>query len=147
MTMGCCDDCPAAPGARRDDWPLPDPRGKSMEEVRVIRDEIRGRVIDLIDQENWRASGEAALLRSVVVASELRGTGLGGRLTDAAMAFARNSGATSVSLLTTTAAPFFAARGFRAVRWDELPAALGASSELTGACPTSATAMHRDLDE
>jgi arsenate reductase len=34
---------------RRDDWPLDDPKGQSLDEVRRIRDEIRRRVIDLLD--------------------------------------------------------------------------------------------------
>jgi protein-tyrosine-phosphatase len=44
ITMGCGDKCPYVPGLRRDDWPLPDPKGRPMEEVRAIRDELRSRV-------------------------------------------------------------------------------------------------------
>lgn len=44
VTMGCGDECPYAPGAKRDDWPLEDPKGKPIEKVRQIRDEIRNRV-------------------------------------------------------------------------------------------------------
>jgi protein-tyrosine-phosphatase len=50
ITMGCGDKCPYVPGLRRDDWPLRDPKGQPMEEVRVIRDEIRGRVQSLLGQ-------------------------------------------------------------------------------------------------
>ncbi len=50
ITMGCGDKCPYVPGLRRDDWPLSDPKGRPMEEVRAIRDEIRGRVQSLLDQ-------------------------------------------------------------------------------------------------
>ena len=49
ITMGCGDECPYVPGLRRDDWPLDDPKGQSLDEVRRIRDEIRRRVIDLLD--------------------------------------------------------------------------------------------------
>ena len=35
VTMGCGDECPVVPGARRDDWPLEDPKGKSIEAVRT----------------------------------------------------------------------------------------------------------------
>lgn len=50
ITMGCGDNCPYVPGLRRDDWPLSDPKGRPMEEVRAIRDDIRGRVQSLLDQ-------------------------------------------------------------------------------------------------
>ncbi len=40
VTMGCGDECPVVPGTERDDWPLDDPKGKSILEVRAIRDEI-----------------------------------------------------------------------------------------------------------
>jgi arsenate reductase (thioredoxin) len=52
ITMGCGDECPYIPGLRRADWPLPDPKGKPLEEVRQIRDEIRSRVLRLIETEN-----------------------------------------------------------------------------------------------
>lgn len=51
ITMGCGDQCPYIPGLRRDDWPLDDPKGQSIERVRGIRDELRARVEALIDQE------------------------------------------------------------------------------------------------
>lgn len=60
VTMGCGDECPVIPGARRDDWPLPDPKGKPVEEVRRIRDEIRGRVTALLRAEGWIAKQSAA---------------------------------------------------------------------------------------
>ncbi len=51
ITMGCGDKCPYVPGLRRDDWPLKDPKGLPMEEVRAIRDDIRLRVADLLKAE------------------------------------------------------------------------------------------------
>lgn len=48
ITMGCGDECPYVPGLRRDDWPLEDPKGQPIERVRMIRDDIRGRVEALI---------------------------------------------------------------------------------------------------
>ena len=53
ITMGCGDECPVVPGARRDDWPLEDPKGKSMDDVRRIRDDVRARVAVLIRAEGW----------------------------------------------------------------------------------------------
>ena len=47
VTMGCGDACPVYPGKRYLDWELTDPAGRSVEEVRVIRDEIQTRVSDL----------------------------------------------------------------------------------------------------
>lgn len=85
--------------------------------------------------------GPHALLRSAAVAAPWRGLGLGQALTAAALAAARAGGATGVYLLTATAADFFARFGFRPVARAELPAALGASPELQGACPGSAAAM------
>ena len=53
VTMGCGDACPVVPGARRDDWPLEDPKGKPAGRVREIRDEIRDRVSRLVTGEGW----------------------------------------------------------------------------------------------
>lgn len=52
VTMGCGEECPLVPGARVEDWPLPDPKGQPLETVRAIRDEIRTRVLDLIRRES-----------------------------------------------------------------------------------------------
>jgi arsenate reductase (thioredoxin) len=48
VTMGCGDACPVYPGKHYEDWEIADPAGQSMDEVRAIRDEIRGRVENLI---------------------------------------------------------------------------------------------------
>jgi protein-tyrosine-phosphatase len=48
ITMGCGDVCPVFPGKRYEDWELADPRGRPIDEVRVIRDAIRGRVERLL---------------------------------------------------------------------------------------------------
>src|SRR5215471_12784107 len=53
VTMGCGETCPAVPGLRRMDWPLEDPKGKPVERVREIRDDIRTRVADLLAAEGW----------------------------------------------------------------------------------------------
>lgn len=55
VTMGCGDECPVIPGARRDDWPLEDPKGKSIDRVREIRDEVKRRVVELLAREGWTA--------------------------------------------------------------------------------------------
>jgi arsenate reductase len=48
ITMGCGDACPFYPGIRYEDWKLDDPAGQGIESVRPIRDEIKGRVEELI---------------------------------------------------------------------------------------------------
>jgi arsenate reductase len=53
ITMGCGDACPVVPGARRDDWPLVDPKGKSLDEVRAIRDQVRRLVEALVRENGW----------------------------------------------------------------------------------------------
>lgn len=53
ITMGCGDECPVVPGVVRDDWPLEDPKGRPVAQVRVIRDQIRDRVRALIAREGW----------------------------------------------------------------------------------------------
>ena len=50
ITMGCGDVCPVFPGKRYEDWMLDDPAGKSIEEVRVIRNEIKSRVEKLLSE-------------------------------------------------------------------------------------------------
>ena len=44
VTMGCGDTCPYYPGKRYLDWELDDPKGKSIDEVRPIREDIERRV-------------------------------------------------------------------------------------------------------
>jgi len=55
ITMGCGEACPHIPGLRRDDWPLEDPKGKPVERVREIRDEVKTRVEALLAAEGWSA--------------------------------------------------------------------------------------------
>ncbi|RHW23417.1 arsenate reductase ArsC [Nocardioides immobilis] len=50
VTMGCGDACPYYPGKRYEDWELDDPAGKSVEDVRPVRDEIERRVLELLDE-------------------------------------------------------------------------------------------------
>jgi len=50
ITMGCGDTCPFFPGKRYEDWVLDDPAGQGIESVRIIRDEIKKRVEDLLKE-------------------------------------------------------------------------------------------------
>jgi arsenate reductase len=53
ITMGCGEACPVVPGVERDDWPLEDPKGQSIERVRQIREDIARRVRELLRARNW----------------------------------------------------------------------------------------------
>jgi arsenate reductase len=53
VTMGCGDECPFVPGLATDDWPLPDPKGLPIAAVRKIRDDVRRRVVELIQARGW----------------------------------------------------------------------------------------------
>lgn len=53
ITMGCGDECPVVPGVERDDWPLQDPKGQTVERVREIRDEVEKRVRHLLANRGW----------------------------------------------------------------------------------------------
>jgi arsenate reductase len=53
VTMGCGDQCPLVPDTTREDWPLEDPKGKPLDQVRAIRDDIRNRVRALVEREGW----------------------------------------------------------------------------------------------
>jgi arsenate reductase len=57
VTMGCGEACPIAPpSVVRDDWPLEDPKGKPIERVREIRDEVRERVARFVRENGWERS-------------------------------------------------------------------------------------------
>lgn len=58
VTMGCGESCPYVPGLKREDWPLPDPKGKNRDEVAAIRDEIKARVVSLLQDLNALAVSE-----------------------------------------------------------------------------------------
>lgn len=54
ITMGCGEQCPHVPGLRHLDWPLEDPKGKPVERVREIREEVKGLVQELVRAEAWQ---------------------------------------------------------------------------------------------
>jgi protein-tyrosine-phosphatase len=69
ITMRCGDACPIYPGKRYEDWGLSDPaETESIEQVRAIRDDIRGRVEVLLDELGIPA--ERAPASDAVVAEE-----------------------------------------------------------------------------
>ncbi|MCX6450693.1 MAG: arsenate reductase ArsC [Actinobacteria bacterium] len=50
ITMGCGDACPIFPGKRYEDWVLDDPAGQGIQPVRVIRDQIKSRIEELVKE-------------------------------------------------------------------------------------------------
>jgi amino-acid N-acetyltransferase len=89
--------------------------------------------------------GDAALVRSVVVAPASRGEGHGRAIVDGLEARARDAGVEALYLLTTTAAEFFAARGYERIDRGAVPGAIAETTEFTALCPDSATCMRKEL--
>lgn len=88
---------------------------------------------------------DGVLLRSVAVATERHGQGLGRRLVMAALDLARTLDAPAVYLLTTTAEAYFPTFQFERIARAEVPPGVQASVEFATACPSSAVAMRRAM--
>jgi amino-acid N-acetyltransferase len=111
--------------------------------VVVLLAEVKGSVVGTIALERHGAGASVAfLLRSAAVDSAWRGRGIGAALVAAALERVDELSA-PVALLTETAAGYFPRFGFHPVARHTLPAALEASAELRGACPSSARALFR----
>ena len=109
----------------------------------------------LVAREDGRIVGSAALeiyadgalLRSVAVASDLRGQHVGHRLTETALRLARERHVAAVYLLTETAADYFPRFGFERITRADVPPGVLTSIEFTSVCCTSATVMRKRLAE
>ena len=88
---------------------------------------------------------DGALLRSVAVAPEVQGQGLGRDLAAAAERMARGLQIPALYLLTTTAEAYFPKLGFERVAREDVPESVQASVEFTTACPSSAIVMRKQL--
>jgi amino-acid N-acetyltransferase len=104
--------------------------------------EDHGALIGAIGLEVY---GPAALLRSAVVDSAARGTGVGGMLVDRALWHAQARGVRVVYLLTTTADRYFPRFGFERIPREEVPDDVRTSVEFREACPASAVVMRKVL--
>jgi amino-acid N-acetyltransferase len=105
-------------------------------EFTVIRED--GRVVAAGALQRF---GSAALLRSVVVAAERRGGGLGKLMVQELERLARTTEIRQLILLTETAADFFAHQGYRTVERSSAPWDLQASDEFRALCPGTAICM------
>lgn len=102
--------------------------------------EDRGAIRGAIGLEKF---GSVALLRSVVVSPDNRGSGIGGRLVEQLLERADEEGIEDLYLLTTTAEKYFPRFGFTRTTRMAVPDAVKASAEFQGACPDTAVVMTR----
>ena len=91
--------------------------------------------------------GSSALVRSVVVAGDRRGTGLGRIIVQELENVARAAGIHRLILLTQTAREFFAHEGYRVIERRDAPEEVQRSEEFRSLCPASATCMMKVLDD
>jgi len=101
-----------------------------------------GRLVGVAGLEVY---GPDALLRSVAVADDWQGRGIGASLTDEVLNGARRDGVGTVYLLTETAEHYFPRHGFHRIGREEVPAAVQASVEFRELCPVSSTVMAKSL--
>ena len=124
-----------------EDGGLP-PDGLEEHLTTILVARLQGRVVGSAALELY---GTAALLRSVAVRRDLRGTGLGGRLTEATLEPSHNLVVAEAYLLTETADLFFPRFGFRSIPRSGVSLGVRRSVEFTSACPASARTIELDL--
>ena len=101
-----------------------------------------GRLVGVVGLE---ALGSVGLLRSLAVETSERGGGLGGKLVSAVEQLAREAGIGELYLLTTTAEPYFARRGYQRLTREAAPAAIRQTTEFSSICPASSAFMRKVL--
>jgi len=111
-------------------------------EFAVIRED--GRVIAAGALQRF---GSSALLRSVVVAPDRRGSGLGQAMVTELERIASAARISQLVLLTQTAAEFFARQGYRVIERGSAPQDMQGSEEFRSLCPSSATCMAKSLSD
>lgn len=89
--------------------------------------------------------GDVGLLRSVVVERGVRDAGIGTELCDELETIARTREIDTLYLLTTTAAEFFAKRGYATIDRSEAPVPIYQTSQFEDLCPKTATCMEKPL--
>jgi amino-acid N-acetyltransferase len=106
--------------------------------------EENGRVVGAVGLEVF---GDCALLRSAVVDAGRRGSGLGVDLVESLLQRATMRGVRKIYLLTTTAEHFFPRFGFVRIARGDVAPAVQESAEFRGACPDSAIAMRKVMED
>ncbi|MGD0153773.1 MAG: arsenic resistance N-acetyltransferase ArsN2 [Thermacetogeniaceae bacterium] len=101
----------------------------------------------LVGVVGLEALGEFGLLRSLAVAGEHRGKGIGNLLHENMIAYARLQGIKQLYALTLTIEDFLSKRGFRRIAREEVPEPLKATEEFRSICPASAICMTRNIGE
>jgi amino-acid N-acetyltransferase len=109
----------------------------------VAESEDDKRIVGVVGLE--QCCDEYALLRSTAVSPEWRGTGLGKRLVERAIAEAESRGIRAMYLLTTTAERYFPSFGFVKTTREGVPDEVKQSVEFREACPATATVMALEL--
>jgi N-acetylglutamate synthase-like GNAT family acetyltransferase len=109
-------------------------------EFAVIRE--KGRIVAAGALQHF---GSSALLRSVAVVRDRRGTGLGQAIVRELERLARAAQVSRLVLLTQTAGDFFARQGYSAIERSTAPQNMQASEEFSSLCPSSATCMAKSL--
>ncbi len=91
--------------------------------------------------------GEAGLLRSIAVAPDRRGAGIGPMIVGYLEKRALTSGLSELVLLTQTAKDFFEWQGYRVIERSQAPASVQHSEEFRSLCPSSAFCMAKRMSE
>ena len=104
--------------------------------------ESGGEVIGTIGMEVY---GNTGLLRSACVKSKFQNKGIGKRLYDILLTYAREKGINEIVLLTTTAKQYFSRAGFETIDRQSISGTILASAEFQGACPSNAIVMRKVL--
>lgn len=100
---------------------------------------------DLVGCVGLEVFGSAGLMRSLAVSEPHRGSGLGSALFERIVGDAKGRGLHHLFLLTTSAAPFFAQRGFVPADRSATPEAMSQSAQFASLCPSTAECMTMPL--
>lgn len=119
------------------------PAGAARE--RVARTVVAQADRDVIATAAWEPVGDAALVRSIAVTPDARGSGTGLLVTAAILRQVSRAGIREVFLVTTDAERFFTRCGFRPVQREDLPEAVASHKQLTRDCPSNAAVMRLTL--
>jgi len=99
----------------------------------------------MVGQIGLEVFGDAGLLRSLAVAPEWRGHGLGEQLVERREAEARRAGLSAIYLLTGSAADYFRRRAYDDVSRETVPAPIAAHPQFRGLCPSRAACLRKSL--